>query len=472
MIVNVGSEITIDDCSPELLDYLNNITVFPNPEYEKKKRLGFWIGDTSKTLTLARIDKHDGIISVTVPYGYINHIVLFTTDNDVINYQFNLKPRDVAFSPKGLILRDYQDNARKALILAQYGILEAPAGSGKTHIGLAVAFSFKKKTLWVTHTHDLLIQSKRRAEQFINKSLIGVIENGKVQIGEGITFAVVNTLTNLDLSKYKDVWEVVIVDEVHRVSGSETQVTMFSHVLNSLSAPHKYGLSATLHRADGLIKTAFAMVGDIVHSIPDEAVNQYVMDVNILLRSTNIGFGGSNTDGTIDYAQLISDVTLCSERNNLIVNDIIRNKNQYCLILSSRIEHLELLQGLLPKELRNQSVMVTGKMTSKKDKALRESYLEEVRQGNKHFLFATYRLAKEGLDIPRLNRLFMATPEKDEAVIIQSIGRIARIFPDKLQPICYDYIDAGRLFRNQFAKRKSSYRKKNCKFINLSEETT
>ena len=85
--------------------------------------------------------------------------------------------------------------------------------------------------------------------------------------------------------------------------------------------------------------------------------------------------------------------------------------------------------------------MIDGKMTSKAEKRIRETALEQMRTGEKQYLFATYALAKEGLDIPRLDRLFLATPVKYHAVVVQSIGRIARTFPGKEAPIAYDFVD-------------------------------
>ena len=77
-------------------------------------------------------------------------------------------------------------------------------------------------------------------------------------------------------------------------------------------------------------------------------------------------------------------------------------------------------------KLRAQAAVIDGKMTSKKRKAEREQAIEDMRTGKKRYLFATYSLAKEGLDIPRLDRLYLTTPQKDYAVIVQSVGRIAR----------------------------------------------
>jgi superfamily II DNA or RNA helicase len=119
----------------------------------------------------------------------------------------------------------------------------------------------------------------------------------------------------------------------------------------------------------------------------------------------------------------------------------------------------------LPSDMRRQAVMISGKMTTKKGKAEREKAIEDMRTGNKKYLFATYSLAKEGLDIPCLERLYMATPQKDYAVITQSIGRIARAFEDKQDPICYDFVDDIGYLVKSYKKRCTTYRKNKCYFV-------
>lgn len=57
------------------------------------------------------------------------------------------------------------------------------------------------KTLWLTHTKDLLTQSKNRAAQYIDKSLLGTITEGKVNIGETMTFATIQTMCKVDLNQ-------------------------------------------------------------------------------------------------------------------------------------------------------------------------------------------------------------------------------------------------------------------------------
>ena len=259
----------------------------------------------------------------------------------------------------------------------------------------------------------------------------------------------------------------VLVHNCHRVAGTPTAMTQFSKVLNNLSARHKYGLSATVHRSDGMITATYALLGDIVYTVPDEAIADKVMRVGIKPVGTNVPINRAclNTDGTLNYTRLINYLCECFTRNVLIKDSIVNESDKSCLILSDRLEHLETLMGLLPQKMRDDAVMISGKMTTKKGKAEREQAIEDMRTGKKKYLFATYSLAKEGLDIPCLERLFLVTPQKDYAVITQSIGRIARVYEGKADPIVYDFVDNIGYLQKSFKKRCTTYKKNDCYFI-------
>lgn len=458
--MTVGNQLRIQEPTADLLDWCKKNMVLANPDYAKKVRMHLWLGNTPQKLYLMQWDGD----TLVLPYGCLN-IVLSMGECEVIN---DLPvPKEVDFGCS-VPLYDYQEAAKEAMLKAYYGILQSPAGSGKTQVGIALAAALGRKTLWLTHTRDLLSQSKNRAEQYMSPSLTGTITEGRVQIGKAITFATVQTMCNLDLGRYRDVWDCIIVDECHRVAGTPTSVTQFSKVLNSLAARHKYGLSATVHRADGMIAATYALLGQIAYQVPDAAVAEKVMTVSVLPRPTHQGLSREflDTDGTIIYAKLVNFLVDRYDRNELIAADLAENRNHYNLILSDRLSHLEYLMKHLPHDLRDQAVMVDGKMTSKKAKAMREQAIEDMRQGRKRYLFATYSLAKEGLDIPRLDRLYLATPQKDYAVITQSIGRIARTFEGKAEPVVYDYVDEGiQYLVRSYKKRCATYRKCGCKFI-------
>ena len=169
-----------------------------------------------------------------------------------------------------------------------------------------------------------------------------------------------------------------------------------------------------------------------------------------------------DTDITINYTKLISSLAGSTKRNDIIYDQLLTNSAHYHLILSDRLEQLYYLYSQLPPTLQEQSAVIDGKLTSKKAKAEREQAIEDMRSGKKHFLFASYKLAKEGLDIPRLDRLHLATPQKDYAIIVQSVGRVARTFDGKEQPICYDYVDKFKMAENMYKARCRHYRKCGC----------
>ena len=460
MQVTVSNNIRIKHPSTEIISWCQAHLKLPNPEYAKKTRMGFWIGNTPKYLYLYEMHGDE----IILPYGTLKQIKPFIKDAIVTS---DFKPYESIDYGQPIPLYPYQEKAVREVKNGYYGILQSKAGSGKTQMGIAIIKEYGRRALWLCHTLDLVNQSKERAERYMDKSLIGTITEGKVNIGAGVTFATIQTMCKLDLSQYKDMWDVIIVDECHRVAGTPTQMSMFAKVLNSLSARHKFGLSATVHRADGMIQATFAILGDVVYTVPDEAVADKVMQVGIkpIATGVKLTYECLNTDGTLNYAKMINYLSTHYPRNQMICDKIKNESDKSCLILSDRLENLEWLMSLLPFNLRDKAVMISGKMTSKKGKAEREQALEDMRTGKKKYLFATYSLAKEGLDIPCLERLFLATPQKDYAVITQSIGRIARTYDGKADPICYDFVDDIGYLAKSYKKRCTTYRKNNCYFI-------
>lgn len=452
----ISNEITIHDPTPEVRQWIYDKLKVPNPEYANKIRLGLWVGSTPKELKLYRVSGN----SIIIPYGVrkslfhafpelntIRHECVFA-ENKPVNYNASIK------------LYDYQENAVQSLVRASGGILQSKAGSGKTRMGIALICALGKKTLWLTHTNELLNQSYNAAAEFIDKKLLGKITAGKIQIADGITFATVQTLNKADLQALRYEWDMIVTDECHRAIMSVTRATMFSKVLNNLAAQYKYGLSATLHRADGLIKCTYALIGGVAHTVPDSVVN--TMRVEIQKKETGVKISRKclDTDGTLVYAKLINYLAEHKERNKQIVNDIEVSAytDHSIILLSDRVVHLQSLYNMLYDDLKEDAVILHGKVK----KADRELALDQMRNKEKHILLATYQLAKEGLDVPCLDRLLLATPVKDYAIVVQSVGRIARVCEGKGTPVVYDYVDDIGFLQGMWKKRCTSYRKDGC----------
>ena len=452
----ISNEITIKDPTPEVREWVYNRLKVANPEYSKKVRLGLWVGSTPKEIKLYRISGGNLII----PYGVGASLYAAFPELEYIHEKFYLAKNKPVNYNASINLYDYQENAVNSLIQAQGGILQSKAGSGKTRMGIALICALGVKTLWLTHTNELLNQSYNSAAEFIDKKLLGKITAGKIQIADGITFATVQTLCKADLQALRYEWDMIVVDECHRASMSVTRATMFSKVLNNLAARYKYGLSATLHRADGLILCTYALIGGVAYTVPDSVV--HTMQVRIERKDTGVKISRAclDTDGTLVYAKLINYLAEHKRRNLIISDDLFKLSEQghSIILLSDRVEHLNELYRLLQTEQQNDAVILHGKVK----KTDRELALEQMRNKEKHILLATYQLAKEGLDVPCLDRLLLATPVKDYAIVVQSVGRIARVCEGKGEPVVYDYVDDIGFLEGMWKKRCTSYRKDGC----------
>ena len=78
----------------------------------------------------------------------------------------------------------------------------------------------------------------------------------------------------------------------------------------------------------------------------------------------------------------------------------------------------------------------------------------------KDVILGTYSMAAEGMDIPKLNTIILASPKSD---IVQAVGRILREKSEhrKFIPHIIDIHDEFSLFKNQSQKRLKYYKKMN-----------
>jgi superfamily II DNA or RNA helicase len=435
MNIKVSNKLFIKNYSMELIEWCHKNLVLDNPEYHIAEKMGRWTGNIKKFLHLYEANGSD----LFLPFGVIDDIWQPFINGKCEEYVYDFAPAQPLKMSGSIELYDYQIAAVDAMKVAKNGILEAPCGSGKTQIGIALIKELGQKALWVTHTTDLLKQSLARAKQYFADGDFGVITDGKVHIGADITFATVQTLSNLDLTQYSSEWNVVIVDECHRAAGTPTRVMQFYKAISHLKARHKYGLSATLDRADGLIKSVFALLGNIKHIIKEQAVGSKIIKAYHTIIATTLPDSVeaySDTDGTMIYNKLIDYISGNTDRNELIARNIAFKTGKHHLVLSHRVEHLRVLESLLSGfGIKSAIVCATT------PKAQREFSLDLARKGELPVLLATYSLAKEGLDIPVLDTLHLATPNKNKAIVIQSVGRVERNFDGKPQPEICDYVD-------------------------------
>ena len=114
-------------------------------------------------------------------------------------------------------------------------------------------------------------------------------------------------------------------------------------------------------------------------------------------------------DPSMEYAQMLAELTSDDRRNRLITEDIAteaRESRGVCLVLSDRKAHCETLKALLKYRCHVVAELLTGDLGP----AERQEVLERLGKGEFKVLIATGQLMGEGFDCRDLTTLFLTTP--------------------------------------------------------------
>lgn len=467
MLIIMSNIIEIREPTKEIVDYCKKQLVYSNPDYIKKQRMGFSIYKTPRTIKLYEL--YDG--NVYLPLGCFKDI--FRMYPEVEYYRdYTVKvPRTIK---SNITLRSYQEPCTKSLKKHVNGIFVLPAGTGKTQIALQCASYLGQHTLFLTHTKELLNQAKQRCEDNL-VCTTSTITEGKCNPSGDVVFCTVQTLVNIiDKDEIKqDEFGLIVVDECHHLATNAESITMFEKCINYFTARYKIGLTATLHRGDGLEKTTEKILGDVIYELKKEGnelvgyyerkdiihvpLEKFQVPARVYMKNTNFKPPEECFDRSkrIVYTKLISALADDYDRNKLIL-DVCNRLQGYTIIVSERVNQLKYLQSEL-----DYSIMIDSKMKKKN----REKIVEDFRSGKYKYLLATYSLIAEGFDVPMLENIVMASPIKDERLVIQSIGRCQRPYKDKKFANVYDlYDDVGVLY-NAYKNRIKIYKREGWEII-------
>lgn len=422
----INNQIVIENPSADVKDYCRNNLIIDNPDYLLAERMGRYLGNIEREIYLYSMNGDSYIL----PFGCLTDVWKLSKGCEYENKIHTFIGNNLVGN---INLYDYQQNALNRLILGKNGVLEAPCGSGKTQIGLALIKKLGGRALWLTHTHKLLEQSLDRAKALFSKGDYGTITKGKICMGKDITFATVQTMREIDPLLYRNAFDIIVVDECHHCVGTPTKVHQFYKVVNNCNARYKYGLSATLTRADNMINCVYAILGKKLHSITEQEVGNKIIKAKHTKVEIDLDYDLMDYcegDGTINYNSLINMLSNDPRRNQVILDYVNGNYEQgkKQMILCHRVSQVE----QLARDIQDMGISVSA--ISGKVKDAKRNYDADV-------IIATYSLAKEGLDIPDLDVVHFATPQKDKAIVKQSAGRVERNIVGKEQPIVYDYVD-------------------------------
>jgi superfamily II DNA or RNA helicase len=326
-------------------------------------------------------------------------------------------------------LRDVQKSAVEQVIHCierVYGAcLCAPCGFGKTVIALTIICRLGVRALIIVNTDTMVRQWRTRISEHILNIQEGYIEICTIQ----------SFLYTTCPSKIQHTPGIIVVDEAHFLP-----TRIFSAILVRssayLSSCFRLALTATPERQDNQHVWLYHHFGPIAFKGVVPKTDGHVYIIQRKKRYANIS----------SYSNLMSTLASDEMRNRILIEYIRKTIREHrcILVLSLYTAHLISLMNewtdCTPHTVytlfgRNRTVPDDGSIS------------------RPCVLFATYALAKQGLDCPVLDTLVIALPCKN---IVQSVGRIMRSPSDK--GLCIiDICDTHPLVRSGQCTRTKYY---------------
>lgn len=474
--MRVGSNIVATDAELKSIginiEQLKEDLTLPNPEFAAKMRFG-------KGRFYKKVDTHICYLKKVgaeyiVPRYYNGEPSLLSCEN-------NMNIGRKITSEHHIKLRDYQREffyVNSDVIAGSTGVLmEAPCGHGKTVCGIYLAYQYGVQTMVLVPTYYLAKQWKQRIEETTNASVVILRSiDTEIPTDRDFTIVVMDLFACRTLPKelVKNVGHIIL-DEAHRV-GAETYLP----ILDEIPAYYRTALTATFRRTDGvhrILKYHFGEHIKMNNRFPKPFV--YAVRTNVKIKGVvsknkphtrlldyldKIGYPYHETKGVIEFAptkelrdqveksykegvlnktayhEIVSCLKRCSEMSYSVVDSYLNEHSgrrktairviQECLdagrtvlFLSKRKDTLKALHKYFAEY---RPMLIVSETNERSDED--EKYL----QNTCPLIFGVTQLAKEGLDIDRLDTIIFHLPMKDTE---QAIGRISRLCETKKFPI-------------------------------------
>lgn len=347
-------------------------------------------------------------------YGLVRRGVIRTGfDLDLVDQRAVPVQRDPAADLSWL--RWYQTEAVDTAFEETRGIIQAPTGSGKGEIVVALAKAAPCLWLFLVHRKGLVDDIAERYER--RTGTPAVHYSTDMQIPQ--TGFVVSTFQSFvaALRKSEPVAERlmfrvggIIVDECHiQAADSFYKITM-----NTPNAYYRFGLSGTpLARGDRRSVKAVAALGPVIYRIKASTlIEEGVLAVPDI---TMIPVEQYSTKPT--YQGIYGELVVRSATRHRAIIDATKQAAKPCMVFVKQINHGEELKKRLLRENLNVN-FVSGQESAQKRKRLKT----QLERGELDVLIASV-VFQEGVDIPNLESVVLAHGGKSIIATLQRIGR-------------------------------------------------
>jgi superfamily II DNA or RNA helicase len=349
-------------------------------------------------------------------------------------------------------LRPYQSDVVAQAHEAGAGVIVAPTGAGKTVIGCALIARHDTPALILVHTRDLADQWVERVRDFLGVDA-QIVGYGRKLTDEParVTIASLQTLARWDwweLHQWGARFGVVIQDEAHHAPART-----YLGVLSGLRGRHRYGLTATPDREDGLTPWMRWTLGPTVAEVDPLQLETARAVLRPKIRQWHAPPVDVEGMEAHERARALAEN---AGRNGGIAMEVrlLVGRGHVVLVLVKLVEHARKLADMLTASGLWAQALV-GEMPAKE----RAAVLDDLRAGCLDVVCAT-SLADEGLDAPRLSAVVLASPTKNAGRTLQRIGRALRPCENAPDPVVVDVVDSFGPYRGYASRRMKTYRER------------
>jgi superfamily II DNA or RNA helicase len=442
------------DLPPQMVAQLMRVVAFQNPEFYEAQALRLSTYDKPRIICCAELtSRHVGL-----PRGGMDSAleILRTAGIAVTLHDERTQGTPIQVTFHGT-LRPDQQQAAKALVAHDTGVLAATTAFGKTVVAAHMIAARGVNTLVLVHRRPLIAQWQERLSTFLglDRKAIGIIGGGKRKPTGVIDIATLQSLFDgREVDDQVAEYGQVIVDECHHLAANR-----FEQVARRSRARYVLGLSATPTRKDGRHPIIFMQCGPVRWKTDAraEAVRR-PFHHQVRIRETSFHFPADLAAAPSGIQALYGALAVDAKRNDLIFNDVLTalEAGRSPLVITERAQHAELLASRLSRFAANVVLLRGGR--SARERHAAEEQLAAVRADQERVIVATGRYLGEGFDDPRLDTLFLTLPIAWRGTLAQYAGRLHRLYDGKHAVVIYDYVDSAvPVLARMAAKRRKGY---------------
>jgi superfamily II DNA or RNA helicase len=297
------------------------------------------------------------------------------------------------------------------------GVICLPTGSGKTRTAIAIIARLRLPALFFVHKKELLYQTKDALEKEF-KTKIGQVGDGETDNDlQPITVAMVQTASRLPQELFRD-YGVAIFDECHHAPAD----TVYD-IAKELHCEYVIGLSATPRREDGKETLIWAATGRICKNVSTSELIErkflakpYIDYIEV--KAIPIGY---HTKYQEVYKKAIVNN---DERNGKIALKAVELAALGKTYIHVRqIAHGKTLVSLINDALPDgypKAEFIYGQDSSK----TRQRVINSFRRKDLRIMVST--LLGEGMDLPEMYALILASGGLSRTFVQQVFGRVLR----------------------------------------------